>query len=60
MYPILSKLNLTSPEAQSNAEAYAEALAELKTKLDKVRQGGSERARKKHESRGKLFVREQT
>lgn len=58
MYPILSKLNLTTPEAQSNAEAYAEALAELKTKLDKVRQGGSERARKKHESRGKLFVRE--
>ncbi len=58
MYPLLSKLNLNAPEAKANAEHYAEALAMFQEKLEKVKAGGSARAREKHEKRGKLFVRE--
>lgn len=58
MYPILSKLNLQTPEAENNAQAYQEALSELREKLSWVRHGGSEKARQKHKARGKLLARE--
>ena len=58
MYPLESQLNLNTPEAVANAEAYAQALEGLRERLQSVRQGGSARAREKHEGRGKLFVRE--
>lgn len=58
MYPILSKVNLSTPEALRNGEDYALALKQLKEKVQRVRAGGSEKAREKHESRGKLFVRD--
>ncbi|PIQ26734.1 methylcrotonoyl-CoA carboxylase [bacterium (Candidatus Blackallbacteria) CG17_big_fil_post_rev_8_21_14_2_50_48_46] len=58
MYPIESKLNLNTAEAQHNAEVYQNALADLKQHLQKVRLGGSAEARSKHEERGKLLVRD--
>ncbi len=58
MYTLSSQLNLSTPDASKNAASYAEALEQLKAKLSQIKQGGSIRAREKHESRGKLFVRE--
>lgn len=58
MFPLVSKINLQSPEAQTNAASYQQALEALKQKIETVRQGGSEEARAKHTSRGKLLARE--
>lgn len=58
MFAISSQLNLNTPEAQANAEAYQQALEGLKNRLAQIREGGSTSARHKHEGRGKLFVRE--
>ncbi len=58
MFPLVSKINLQSPEAQANAASYQNALEALKQKVEIVRQGGSEEARAKHTSRGKLLARE--
>lgn len=58
MYQLTSQVNLNSPEAEANAADYTAALNALETRLNTIKQGGSERARKKHEDRGKLFVRE--
>ena len=41
-----------------NSEAYEELLAGLRESSSAVRRGGSEKARKRHEERGKLFVRD--
>jgi len=43
---------------RSNAEAYEELLAELRERSAEVRRGGGEKARKRHEERGKMPVRE--
>ena len=58
MFPLTSKLNLQTPEAQKNAASYQGAIAELKARLDVIKQGGSAEARQKHSSRGKLLARE--
>ena len=58
MFPISSKLNLHTPEARANAESYKAALAELRAKIERIRQGGSAAARAKHSDRGKLLARE--
>lgn len=58
MFVIHSELNLQSPQAQSNAQAYREVLAEFRQKLDQVKLGGSAEARAKHSQRGKLLARE--
>jgi len=47
-----------SPEFQKNSEYHLRLSAELDSLLREIEKGGSESARKKHEERGKLFVRE--
>ncbi|HTP01864.1 MAG TPA: carboxyl transferase domain-containing protein [Anaerolineales bacterium] len=46
------------PLFQSNAEYHRRLAAELRTRLDKVRQGGGEKYRLRQEAQGKLFVRD--
>ena len=46
------------PEAQANAAAMAELVADLRAQADRVRQGGGEVARQRHLSRGKLLPRD--
>lgn len=58
MFPLVSKVNLQSSDAQANAASYKAALETLREKIDTVRQGGSQEARDKHTSRGKLLPRE--
>ncbi len=47
-----------SEEFKRNAEAYEELLEELRDRLEEARRGGGEKARKRHEERGKLPVRD--
>ena len=42
----------------SNREGHLELIAKLQRRLETVKQGGGERARKRHTSRGKLLVRD--
>jgi 3-methylcrotonyl-CoA carboxylase beta subunit len=57
--PVLkTTLNLESPEAQARA-AHNRALAEeLRAKVAEAAQGGNEKSRERHTSRGKLLPRE--
>src|SRR5919107_1315198 len=48
----------TSAEAERNAAAHAALAADLAAQLHRVAQGGGERARDRHVSRGKLLPRE--
>ena len=43
---------------KSNAETYEELLEELRDRIEEARRGGGEKARKRHEERGKLPVRD--
>ena len=43
---------------KKNAEAYEELLEELRDRMEDARRGGGEKARKRHEERGKLPVRD--
>ncbi len=43
---------------KENAEAYEELLEELRDRMEEARRGGGEKARKRHEERGKLPVRD--
>jgi 3-methylcrotonyl-CoA carboxylase beta subunit len=58
----LSKLGtlvgLKSEDFKENAEAYRELLEELRDRTQEARRGGGEKARKRHEERGKLPVRD--
>jgi 3-methylcrotonyl-CoA carboxylase beta subunit len=58
----LSKLRtLVDPQSEvfkENAEAYEGLLEELRDRTEETRSGGGERARKRHEERGKLPVRD--
>ncbi|MEO1406694.1 MAG: methylcrotonoyl-CoA carboxylase, partial [Pseudomonadota bacterium] len=55
---VKSTLDPTSPAFAANAHAMEELLDELQTKTAKAALGGSERARERHTSRGKLLPRE--
>ena len=55
---IQSKLSPNSADFQNNAAAMQTLVDDLKAKLGKISQGGSESARAKHVSRGKLLPRE--
>lgn len=57
MYQISSQINPQSPDFIRNREHYQQALQEYRQRLTTIKAGGSDEARKKHESRGKLFVR---
>jgi acetyl-CoA carboxylase carboxyltransferase component len=58
----LSKLGtlvgLESEDFKENAEAYRELLEELRDRTQEARRGGGQKARKRHEERGKLPVRD--
>ena len=54
---IHSKISTRSPEFLANAEAHQEEVKELRDRLDAATKGGSEEARERHQSRGKLPAR---
>ena len=58
MATITSKINPRSPEFAANAAALKAAVEDLKARVADIAVGGSEDARKKHTSRGKLLPRE--
>lgn len=58
MAKILSKINPRSPEFIENAQAMQAQVDDLKAKLETIKQGGGERSRERHLSRGKLLPRD--
>ena len=58
MYRINSKLNTKSPEFKENFDNSIKLTNRLKERLDEVKKGGTESARKRHTERGKLLVRD--
>ncbi|MAE51246.1 MAG: methylcrotonoyl-CoA carboxylase [Micavibrio sp.] len=48
----------TSPEFDANKKAMESLVADLKDKIAKIEQGGGDKARERHTSRGKLLPRE--
>ncbi|MCX6154378.1 MAG: methylcrotonoyl-CoA carboxylase [Candidatus Kapabacteria bacterium] len=58
MNRIKSKISTKSPTFKENYEYSEKIIAELKERLDIVKLGGTERARKTHLDRGKLLVRD--
>src|SRR5215213_9401519 len=58
MATLQSLVNTKSEEFRLNTAAYAELVALLRERVAGARGGGSRAARERHESRGKLFVRE--
>src|SRR4051812_16816242 len=55
---IKSHVNTGSAEFKANAEHHRKLARELDDRLSAVRAGGGAEARARHESRGKLFVRD--
>jgi 3-methylcrotonyl-CoA carboxylase beta subunit len=55
---IRSSIQTNSAEFKTNSEHHRKLFQELSGRLDEVRQGGGKEARTRHESRGKLFVRD--
>lgn len=53
-----SRLNPNGAEFQANREQMKALLQDYQARLEQVQQGGGPEARKRHESRGKLFVRD--
>ncbi len=58
MERIESRVNTQSAEYKENLRAMKAAVEALRAAIEKVRLGGPERARKLHQARGKLLVRE--
>ncbi|MGE4372651.1 MAG: carboxyl transferase domain-containing protein [Xanthobacter sp.] len=58
MAEIESKISPRSAEFQANAQTMDALVADLRTRLEEIAQGGGEAARAKHEARGKLLPRE--
>ncbi len=55
---IESRLSPSEPDFKANQAHHRSLAEELRRRLVEVRQGGGERARQRHEARGKLFVRQ--
>ncbi len=53
-----SRIHTGDAEFRQNAETSATRLGELRTALERVRRGGSDKAVERHQSRGKMFVRD--
>jgi acetyl-CoA carboxylase carboxyltransferase component len=51
-------VNPSDPQYQTNTKYHQALVAELRERLAQVRQGGGEKYRQRHESRGKLLVHE--
>nr|MBN2276282.1 methylcrotonoyl-CoA carboxylase [candidate division Zixibacteria bacterium] len=58
MFRIESKINPSSPDFKENFQKNKEQHLILKERLEKIKEGGSEKARKVHLDRGKLLTRE--
>ena len=58
MSTLRSHVQVDSAEFRANAAAYEALLAELRERLRAAQQGGSDSARRRHQERGKLLVRE--
>jgi 3-methylcrotonyl-CoA carboxylase beta subunit len=58
MAHLKSAIGRRSPEFQANASAMREQLAKLAAKLEAASRGGGAESRRRHEARGKLFVRD--
>lgn len=53
-----SQIQIHSAEFKSNTEFHRKLAKDLVQKMEQVRQGGGSESRNRHESRGKLFVRD--
>jgi 3-methylcrotonyl-CoA carboxylase beta subunit len=58
MPTLKSHVKTSSSDFKANAEHHYRLASELNGNLEKIREGGGETARARHEGRGKLFVRE--
>ena len=58
MSVLKSSVQTSSSEFKANAEHHRKLYGELQSRLEQVQAGGGKEAREKHESRGKLFVRD--
>jgi 3-methylcrotonyl-CoA carboxylase beta subunit len=58
MEVIESNIQISGQPFRENAQHHRALAEELRQKLHEVRQGGGEKYRKRHESQGKLFVRQ--
>ncbi|MEM8966030.1 MAG: carboxyl transferase domain-containing protein, partial [Bacteroidota bacterium] len=58
MYVLETKINTNSAEFRAQQQVYQELIGEYRDKLRQALQGGSEKARVKHQERGKLLARE--
>jgi 3-methylcrotonyl-CoA carboxylase beta subunit len=58
MPALATKISARSAEFQDNARAMSQLVADLRAKVEVVKQGGGEAARDKHAARGKLLPRE--
>ncbi len=58
MERIESHLSTATSEYKANREAMEAAIAQLRSTIDRVREGGPAQARKRHTERGKLLVRD--
>ncbi|RZA06926.1 MAG: methylcrotonoyl-CoA carboxylase [Proteobacteria bacterium] len=58
MAVLQTRIDATSTEYKKNHAHHSKLLAELAAHTERVQNGGGPEARKKHEARGKLFVRE--
>ncbi len=58
MKRIESKINVNSPEFKANVEAMKRVVAQLRERLEKVKQGGPPQHVERHKKRGKLTARE--
>lgn len=58
MAKIISKINTRSQDFLDNAEHMQAQVDDLRTQLDAIKQGGGEKSRERHLSRGKLLPRD--
>ena len=58
MSVIKSRIRNDSDEFAANRDRMASLVTDLRQRIDRIREGGSERSRRLHEERGKLFVRD--
>ncbi|MEJ5226059.1 MAG: carboxyl transferase domain-containing protein, partial [Anaerolineales bacterium] len=58
METLPTHVNTASETFQANSQHHRALAAELRQRLERVRQGGGEKYRQRHEAQGKLFVRE--
>src|SRR5512140_46613 len=58
MQRIVSQIRTSAPEYEENRRVNETLVAELEARLAQVRRGGTEKARQRHLSRGKLLPRE--